>query len=267
MNAVDLFVVADKGEAKHDLAELRRRLCEAVIKHDHYRFIEIDDPPGTARRWTTTPPSAPGTASAPPGMSRRSMPSCPTAATSASWSGVIRRSTTRRSASPRQSGGPELDVDLRVVPGISSLQLLAAAHKIVLNQIGQPVHVTTGRRLLEEYTADLGDVLVMLDGGLACADLVPLHPDLTIYWGAQLGFGGRVPAGRPAGRRHRRHPARARSHPRAPWLGPRHLPPAPSLTTTPATFNVARDPPSCSGCISSRTEDLERRWGGRRRIP
>ncbi len=81
-----------------------------------------------------------------------------------------------------------MDVDLRVVPGISSLQLLAAAHKIVLNQIGQPVHVTTGRRLLEEYTAELGDVLVMLDGGLACADLVPLHPDLTIYWGAQLGL-------------------------------------------------------------------------------
>ena len=28
----------------------------------------------------------------------------------------------------------------------------------------------------------------MLDGDLACAGLVDNHPDLTIYWGAQLGL-------------------------------------------------------------------------------
>ena len=82
----------------------------------------------------------------------------------------------------------QLGEDVRVIPGISSLQLLAAAHRIVLNQIGQPIHVTTGRRLLAEYTPDLGDVVVMLDGDLACEDLVPLHPDLEIFWGAQLGL-------------------------------------------------------------------------------
>ena len=220
--------------------------------------------PVTARRRTTTPPSAPGTASAPPATSRRSRPSCPTAATSASWSGVIRRSTTRRSASPSRSAGPDFDVDLRVVPGISSLQLLAAAHKIVLNQIGQPVHVTTGRRLLEEYTADLGDVLVMLDGGLACADLVPLHPDLTIYWGAQLGLTDECLMAGPAGRRHRRHPARARTHPGTPRLGARHLPPAPTLRA--ASRNVARVGRRSSICRPSYAYEIERPWGGRRRI-
>ena len=81
-----------------------------------------------------------------------------------------------------------VDLELTVVPGISSVQLLAARHRIVLNRVGQPVHLTTGRRLVEEYSPALGDVVVMLDGDLACAGLVDQHPDLTIYWGAQLGL-------------------------------------------------------------------------------
>ena len=81
-----------------------------------------------------------------------------------------------------------VDLALTVVPGISSVQLLAARHRIVLNRVGQPVHLTTGRRLLEEYSPTLGNVVVMLDGDLACAGLVAEHPDLTIYWGAQLGL-------------------------------------------------------------------------------
>ena len=45
-----------------------------------------------------------------------------------------------------------VDLDLTVIPGISSIQLLAARHKIILNRVGQPIHVTTGRRLLDEYS-------------------------------------------------------------------------------------------------------------------
>jgi precorrin-6A synthase len=74
------------------------------------------------------------------------------------------------------------------VPGISSLQLLAARHRLVLNGVGGSVHLTTGRRLLAEYRADLGDVVVMLDGALTCAGLLSEHPDLEIFWGAQLGL-------------------------------------------------------------------------------
>ena len=70
----------------------------------------------------------------------------------------------------------------------SSVTLLAARHRIALNRVGQPVHITTGRRLVEEYDPRLGDVVVMLDGDLACAGLVEAHPDLEIFWGAQLGL-------------------------------------------------------------------------------
>jgi len=75
-----------------------------------------------------------------------------------------------------------------VVPGISSPQLLAAAHRIVLHRVGQPVLFTTGRRLAGDVSAGHDNVLVMLDGALACRDLDP--EAWEIWWGANLGTPG-----------------------------------------------------------------------------
>ncbi|WZH54242.1 MAG: precorrin-6A synthase (deacetylating) [Nocardioides alkalitolerans] len=69
-----------------------------------------------------------------------------------------------------------------VVPGISSLQLLAAAHRIVLHEVGQPITVTTGRRLREAVDAGADNVLVMLNASLDLAGL----EDWTIWWAANL---------------------------------------------------------------------------------
>lgn len=76
-----------------------------------------------------------------------------------------------------------------VLPGISSPQLLAARHRIVLHRVGQPVLVTTGRRLAESVAAGHDNVVVMLDGGLACLDpsAVPDPEAWEIWWGANLG--------------------------------------------------------------------------------
>lgn len=200
LNAVDVFLVADKGAAKRDLAGLRTEICRRFIEHDRYRVIEVPDPERDRD-------AADYDAAVVDWHARRA----------AGYAEVIERelggggtvgflvwgdpafydSTIRivEALTTRGAVG-----DFRVVPGISSLQLLAAAHRIVLNQVGQPVHLTTGRRLLAEYAAELGDVVVMLDGNLACADLVPLYPDLEIFWGAQLGLpdqqlvAGRLPA-------------------------------------------------------------------------
>ena len=43
LNEVDVFLVADKGRAKHDLVELRTELCRAVIEHDRYRVVEVPE--------------------------------------------------------------------------------------------------------------------------------------------------------------------------------------------------------------------------------
>jgi precorrin-6A synthase len=78
-------------------------------------------------------------------------------------------------------GRLELEVD--VLPGISSLQLLAARHRIVLHEVGQPLHVTTGRRLREAVDAGQDNVVVMLNRLIELDGL----EDWQIWWGANLG--------------------------------------------------------------------------------
>ena len=87
----------------------------------------------------------------------------------------------------------QLDVEVDVTPGISAPQLLAARHRIVLHEIGEAVHVTTGRRLREAIAAGQGNLLAMLNRDL---DLSGLE-DWQIWWGANLGAPGeRLVSGR-----------------------------------------------------------------------
>ncbi|MNP34087.1 precorrin 6A synthase [compost metagenome] len=74
-------------------------------------------------------------------------------------------------------------IELEVIPGISSVQALAARHRIPLNRIGEPLTVLPGRRLAEQSRID--NLVVMLDGQCAFAALD--DPELLIYWGAYLG--------------------------------------------------------------------------------
>ena len=90
--------------------------------------------------------------------------------------------------------GEQIATRVRVIPGISAFQTLAAAHGIVLHRVGEPVHITTGRRLVDEWTRaqaaglELGTVVVMLDGHLHCRELATTHPDTVIHWGAYVGM-------------------------------------------------------------------------------
>lgn len=79
----------------------------------------------------------------------------------------------------------DLEFDVHVVAGISSVQLLAARHGIALNRIGGAIEVTPARRLRETWPAAAEDVVVMLDQGTAFAELD--DPDVHLYWGAYLG--------------------------------------------------------------------------------
>lgn len=78
-----------------------------------------------------------------------------------------------------------VDLTVEVIPGLSSIQLLAARHGLVLNTVGGPITITTGRRLLTD--ADHGDnLVVVLDGALTCRRLP--DPDAwQLWWGANLG--------------------------------------------------------------------------------
>ena len=68
-------------------------------------------------------------------------------------------------------------------------RLLAAKHRLVLHPVGQPVHVTTARRLREDVAAGQRNLLVML-GSEASLELLEELPDWQIWWGANLGSTG-----------------------------------------------------------------------------
>ena len=82
----------------------------------------------------------------------------------------------------------ELDPDYSVVPGISAPQLLAARHRMVLHEVGQPVLITTQRRLASSIAGGAENLVVMLTSGLS-DDLIAEAgiADWQIWWGANLG--------------------------------------------------------------------------------
>lgn len=192
LNRVDVFLVADKGAAKHDLVKLREDLCRTMITHDHYRFVEVPDPDRGSDRERDAAEYQSGVEVWHDARARRYAEIIGAEIEDGGTVGflvwgdpAIYDSTIRVVQSITALG---VDLELTVIPGISSIQLLAARHKIILNRVGRPIHVTTGRRLLDEYSPALGDVVVMLDGDLACGGLVERFGDLMIYWGAQLGL-------------------------------------------------------------------------------
>jgi precorrin-6A synthase len=192
LNRVDVFLVAGKGAAKHDLVQLREDLCRNLIAHHHYRFVEVPDPERGPDRDRDASGYRVGVATWHDTRAQRYADIIAAEVPDGAAIGFLvwgdpafYDSTIRIIESIRACG---VDLELTVIPGISSIQLLAARHKIILNRVGQSIHVTTGRRLLDEYSPSLGDVVVMLDGDLACADLVERFGDLAIYWGAQLGL-------------------------------------------------------------------------------
>ena len=70
-----------------------------------------------------------------------------------------------------------------VLPGISAPQLLAARHRIVLHEVGRPVHVTPARRLHEAVTARHDDIVVMLGSRPRFEGL----EQWSVWWGANMG--------------------------------------------------------------------------------
>lgn len=192
LNAVDVFLVADKGPAKRDLVELRSSLCAAVIGHDRYRMVEVPDPERGPDRDRDAAAYAVEVTRWHDARARRYAEIIEREVGDDGtvgflvWGDPSLYDSTIRVVESVQALG--VDLALTVIPGISSVSLLAARHQTALNRVGASVHITTGRRLLGEYDPALGDVVVMLDGDLTCAGLVEAYPDLTIYWGAQLGL-------------------------------------------------------------------------------
>jgi precorrin-6A synthase len=184
INAADLVLIPRKGTAKSDLADLRRTICADVLTSETTGIAEFDLPVRDA-----------GEAEYRKGVDDWHD------AVAAAWSQTIAKHLAGEGRVALLIwGDPSLyDSSLRiarrldprpviaVVPGITSIQALCAAHALPLNEIGEPFLVTTGRRLREGgWPAGVDTVVVMLDGGTAFETLDP-H-GLQIWWGAFLGM-------------------------------------------------------------------------------
>lgn len=91
-----------------------------------------------------------------------------------------------------------LPLEWDVLPGISAPQLLAARHRIVLHRVGEPVHVTSARRLAEALGAGQRNIVVML-GAESTLDRIAELADWQVWWAANLGTDGeQLVAGRVA---------------------------------------------------------------------
>jgi precorrin-6A synthase len=180
LNETDVFFAMDKGEAKSDLVALRRQICRRFITEQRYRFVELPDPKraadgdytqavadwhlARARLWA----QAIETELGPDGVGAF-----------LAWGDPSLYDSTLRIL---EEVARHVDFEYDVIPGITAVQALTARHRIALNDVGEPVLITTGRQL--RATGLTGSAVVMLDGDCS---FLSCPPQTRIWWGAYLG--------------------------------------------------------------------------------
>jgi precorrin-6A synthase len=184
LNDTQVFFAMDKGEAKSDLVALRREICARFIREPGYRFVELPDPK------RATPGERQG--------DYRDAVSDWHAARTRLWAHAIVTELEADGVGAFLAWGDpslydstlrildavaaEVDFTFDVIPGITAVQALTARHRIPLNDVGEPVLITTGRQLRAHGLA--GAAVVMLDGDCSFQHC---PSDTQIWWGAYLG--------------------------------------------------------------------------------
>ncbi|MDG1170934.1 MAG: precorrin-6A synthase (deacetylating) [Sulfitobacter sp.] len=184
MNAQDLILIPRKGAGKADLAELRQAICDEMLTNAATRIVEFDLPvrdEATADYrqrvddWHDAIALAWQEAIGGQGHKAQKVALLV-------WGDPSLYDSTLRIAA-RLDPAPTLEV----IPGITSLQALTAAHAIPINEIGAPFTVTTGRRLRDEgWPQGVDTIAVMLDGTCAFQTLPP--EGFHIWWGGYVGM-------------------------------------------------------------------------------
>jgi precorrin-6A synthase len=186
LREVDVVFVTDKGEDTADLLRARKELCDRYMQAKPHRIVEIQDPerdrnPAAYRSAVTAWHEKRAALYAHAIREQLSDDQCGAFLV---WGDPSLYDSTLRIIE-RVAALGTVDFEWEIIPGITSIQALAARHRISLNEIGEPIHITTGRRLIDEQPAGGTSVLVLLDGH--CAFKTLADDDIDIYWGAYLG--------------------------------------------------------------------------------
>ena len=187
LNRADVVLLPHKGAGKADLAELRQALCDEVLTNAATRVVgfemprrrsEGDDYLQQVDEWHAA------IAATWQAHIAAALPAGEGCVALLVWGDPSLYDSSLRIAERLRA---RIDLCVSVVPGITAVQALTAAHAIAVNDIGQPFTVTTGRQLREQgWPPGVDTVVVMLDGDCAFQHLPP--DGLHIWWGAYLGM-------------------------------------------------------------------------------
>jgi precorrin-6A synthase len=186
LNTVDVFFLMDKGRSKDKLIDLRRDICERYVTDRHYRFVEARSPERD-RDDADYRASVDDLNQARQRIFERLINEEMTDEECAAflvWGDPALYDSTLRILQAILASGA-CTFEYEVIPGITSVQALAAQHKVALNQIGRSVEITTGRRLAAGQASEADSLVVMLDAQDAYRQVA--DQETEIYWGAYLG--------------------------------------------------------------------------------
>lgn len=186
LNRVDVFFLMDKGQSKDKLIDLRREICERYISDHAYRFVEAHSP--ERERGDVDYTSSVGDLNLAKQATFERLINEELADDQCGgflvWGDpALYDSTIRILRAILASGRCEFEFE--VIPGITSVQALAAQHKVPLNSIGRSIEITTGRRLAAGQVSDADSLVVMLDAEDSYQQVADRRTE--IYWGAYLG--------------------------------------------------------------------------------
>ncbi|WP_095187505.1 precorrin-6A synthase (deacetylating) [Pseudomonas sp. Irchel 3E19] len=186
LNRVDVFFLFDKGQSKDALITLRREICERYITDPHYRFVQAPSPERERGEVDYT--------ASVDELNRAKQQTFERLINEQLADGqcggflvwgdpALYDSTLRILQAILASGRCAFEYE--VIPGITSVQALAAQHKVPLNTIGHSIEITTGRRLAAGQVSAADSLVVMLDAEDAYQQVA--DQQTQIYWGAYLG--------------------------------------------------------------------------------
>jgi precorrin-6A synthase len=187
LNQVDVFFLMDKGASKAKLIELRKEICRRYIKGNKHRFVDATSPEwtrGTEDYFSVVDDLNRDKQALFECLIAQEMTDGECGAFLVWGDPTLYDSTIRIIEIIAGSGRHQLDYE--VIPGISSIQALAARHKVPLNRIGQSIEITTGRKMAEGFPEGADSVVVMLDAEDTYKRFA--DQDIDIFWGAYVGM-------------------------------------------------------------------------------
>jgi len=189
LNRVDVFFRIDKGDARSGLNRMRDEILARHVSRPGYRVVTVPEPPrdrsgaldqagyeGAVADWhqarAALIAAAIATELGPDGVGAFLVWGDPSL-----YDSMLR-------IIDRVLASGTVEFWYSVIPGVTSVQALAAAHRVPLNRVGEPIHITPARRISGGLPDGLDSAVVMLDRGFTAAGID--EPSLSVFWGAYL---------------------------------------------------------------------------------